>query len=145
MSSWLEAEREAYFPGVGAFRQRLLESLLAEYVRLAVHAEHTLIDRTRAYVRAHLGDPFTLEDLAKTAGLSRFYFTRAYKRLTGLSPMQDARRIRVEEARKLILSTGLGLKEIAPRVGLANQYHLSRLLKRHAGAGARELRQRPRG
>ncbi|HOE66929.1 MAG TPA: AraC family transcriptional regulator [Candidatus Hydrogenedentes bacterium] len=144
MAAWLCAENDAYFSEAPAFRQILLAAILAEYVRLSDDTEHEVVDRARAYVRAHLDASFSLDDLAAAAGLSKFYFARAYKALTGMSPMRDARRIRIEEARKLIVTTSLGLKQIAPRVGLGNEYHLSRLLKKHLGAGSRELRQRPR-
>jgi len=143
--TWLYGEREAYFPGALAFRRDMLRALLSEYLRLARQREDALVDRVRAYVRAHLDRPFTLDELAGAVGMSKYYFIRRYRALTGMTPMQDARRIRLEAARQLLLSTDLPLKAIAPRVGVADEYYLSRLLRKGLGVGARELRQRSRG
>lgn len=54
--------------------------------------------------------------------------------------MEDVRRLRVEEARELIITTNLLLKEIAPLVGLSDEYQLSRLLRRYLGVSTRKLR-----
>jgi len=145
LAAWLEAEHEAYFPGAAAFRQALLDALLAEYLRLAAHQEHQTVQKVRAFIRGRIDCPLTLENLAQCAGMSKYHLIRTYRALTGLTPMEDARRIRVEAARRLLLTTDLPLKTIAPRVGFANEYHLSRLLRSRLGVGARELRQISRG
>jgi AraC family transcriptional regulator len=78
--------------------------------------------------------------LAHVAGLSKFHFIRAYTAQAGLTPMADVRAIRLDAARHLILTTDLPLKVIAPQVGLASEFHLSRLFTAHFGAGVRQLR-----
>lgn len=143
LARWIYTEREAYFPGAAEYRQTLMRSVLAEYVRLLAHEEHQLVQQVRAHVRAHLQEPLTLDMLAARCDLSKFHFARVYRSLTGLSVMEDVRRIRLETARHLLLTTRLPLKAIAQQTGIANEYHLSRLLKTHLGAGARELRARP--
>jgi AraC-like DNA-binding protein len=140
LATWLFQEREGYFPGALDFRDSLLGALLVEYLRLQVQHDQPVVENVRTYVRAHLGEHFTLDDLAHAAGMSKYYFVRTYRTLTDLTPMEDARRIRLESARHLLLTTNMPLKAIAPRVGFANAYHLSRLLKNRLGIGARELR-----
>jgi transcriptional regulator GlxA family with amidase domain len=98
-----------------------------------------------AFIREHLSEHFTLDDLAAQAKMSKFYFARAYRSLTGLSPMDHARLIRLEAARELLLSTNLPLKSIAPQVGFASEFHLSRLLRTRLGVGARQIRSRAVG
>ena len=140
IGNWLWADHESYYEHAPQYRQALVEAFLMEYLRLAQHQEHQMVEQVRGYVRAHIVDPLTLEDLARLCGLSKYYFSRHYSALTGLTPMEDVRRIRLETARHLLITTRLPLKAIAPKVGFANEYHLSRLLKQHLGAGARELR-----
>ena len=143
LARWLYGERDAVHRASAEARGAFVSAIVAEYLRLISRPAGDVAGKVRAYVRAHLDEPLALGDLARCAGLSKFHFLRVYKRLTGMSPMGDVRRIRLEEARSLLLSTDLPLKAVAPRVGLANEYHLSRLLKKHLGAGARDLRQYP--
>jgi transcriptional regulator GlxA family with amidase domain len=56
--------------------------------------------------------------------------------------MDHARLIRLEAARELLLKTNLPLKAIAPKVGFASEFHLSRLLRTRLGIGARQIRAR---
>jgi len=74
--------------------------------------------------------------------LSKFHFIRRYRTLTGRTPMEDLRLIRIEAARDLLLTTNLPLKEIAPRCGLGDEYHLSRLFRRYQDVTPSELRHR---
>jgi transcriptional regulator GlxA family with amidase domain len=60
--------------------------------------------------------------------------------LTGLTPMEDLRQLRLEAARDLLLTTDLPLKAIAPRTGLGDEYHLSRLFRRAFGIAPGALR-----
>jgi transcriptional regulator GlxA family with amidase domain len=70
-----------------------------------------------------------LDDLARKAGMSKYHFVRLYKKLSGRTPMNDVRMIRVEAARDLIITTDLPLKTIATRVGLGNEYYLCRVFR----------------
>lgn len=119
----------------------LLKTIIAELKRLAAHEPHEMVAQVRAFVHAHISEPFALEDLSAISGLSKFHFVRHYREITGRTPMQDARYLRLEEARRLILSTSLPLYEIAPMVGIPDECRLSRLLKSSLWISARELRQ----
>jgi AraC-like DNA-binding protein len=147
--SWLERDRGADDPGSLALKDHLLGAALAEFVRATTATAHSIADDVRAFVRARLDSPIALDELAEVAGLSKFHFLRTYRQLTGRTPMEDVRRMRLEATRDLLLTTGLPLKAIAPRVGIESEHHLSRLIKEHYGLGARELRRRaaapPRG
>jgi transcriptional regulator GlxA family with amidase domain len=97
-------------------------------------------DAIRAHVIKNIATPLSLRDMARRAGMSRFAFIRKFKRLTGRTPMEDLRLIRLNEARNLILSTGLPLKAIAPAVGIGDEYQLSKLFRRYFGISPRQMR-----
>lgn len=96
--------------------------------------------KIHTYARLRLHEPITLAELAKLVRMSRFNFVRTYHRLSGQPPMTDIRALRMERARELLLTTDLGLKEIAPRCGLQSAFSLSRAFKRHFGYGPSLLR-----
>jgi AraC-like DNA-binding protein len=127
---WLQADRFARDPLAPAERTALFHALLARFFREDQGPEPELAQRLRAFVRDHLGERLTLDRLAGEAGLSRYYFARTYRRLTGHSPMKDVRRLRLEYARDLVMTTKLPLKAIAEKTGLGSPYALSRLFHR---------------
>jgi AraC family transcriptional regulator of adaptative response/methylated-DNA-[protein]-cysteine methyltransferase len=55
----------------------------------------TRIQEVCEYIRSHAQEPLSLTMLAERAGLSRFHFQRAFKKIVGLSPKQfvDAHRL----------------------------------------------------
>ena len=63
------------------------------------------------------------------SGLSKYHFVRQYHSITGHTPMEDARFLRVAQAHHLLMNTALPLHEIGPLVGIRDEFHLSRLLK----------------
>lgn len=121
--------------------QDTLGLLVDELKQLKAPGTADVVERSRAYIKSNLGRPLTVQELAKHAGLSRGHLSHLYRTITGLTPSNDIQRLRVEEAKRLIETTQLPLREIAPRVGLANEYHLSRLLKILLKTGVRQLRQ----
>ncbi|MCG3148866.1 MAG: HTH-type transcriptional activator RhaS [Verrucomicrobiae bacterium] len=137
MSRWLLADRDVHCPG-----QPLLHAILTEFNRLVTHPDDPLVTGLRTHIRQHLADSITLDHLAAKAGLSKFHLIRRYKALTGRTPLEDVRHIRLQTARDLLLTTALSLKEIAPRVGLGDEYRLCRLFRQYFQTTPGALRQR---
>lgn len=142
LGEWLLAERDSLSPTAGRLRDALLGALLAEFAETFQTREHDLVRRVRQHVREHLSEPVCLADLAHVAGLSRFHFVREFHRLAGRTPMADVRRLRLEQARDLLVSSSLPLKSIAQRSGLGDEHALCRLFRRHFGASPGSLRSR---
>lgn len=133
LSKWLLEERSAPGPGRTEITSALLAAILAEHSRAQARITVTLAARARAFMKARLESALKVEDLARATGLSRAHFIRAYHEEAGRPPMTDLRRLRLEAARDLLITTHLPLKAIAPRVGLADEHHLSRLFRRVFG------------
>lgn len=95
-------------------------------------------DRTQAarameaYLRAHLAEPVSLEDIAQTAGLSRFGALRAFAACYRITPMRYLASLRAEAARDL-LAAGVPCSEAAARTGFADQAHLTRTFRDRLG------------
>ncbi|MHC4886404.1 MAG: helix-turn-helix domain-containing protein [Planctomycetota bacterium] len=124
----------------GRIRSDYLQAILGEYLLLASQEMPDLIHRVQTFIQEHLEVPLSLPRVADHIGLSQHHFGRLYRRLTGKTPMQEVRSIRLERARELILTTRLPLKQIGIQVGIPNITHLSRLFRRHFGLSVREMR-----
>ena len=130
---WLFQERDTGLrqrPELGA---AWAGAVLAEINRHHHARSDRMVEQVRRTIQRRLHQRLTLDDLARSAGLSRYHLIRRYRALTGLTPMQDLRRIRLERARDLLLSTPWPLKVIAPRIGFASVYHLARCFRAHFG------------
>ena len=119
----------------------LLSALLDEYARLSQSAGQARVDIARDYIRRHLSEPIDLEQIAAAVGLSKYHFSREFKRLTGETPMAALRAERVAAARSLLLSTPWKLHFIATQVGFPDEYQLSRVFKRVTGVSPGKIRE----
>lgn len=89
------------------------------------------LQRTLAYIHAHLDQALSLPTLAAVAQMSPTHFAHLFKHATGLAPHQYVSRCRIERAKRLLADTDLPLIEIGPQVGCADQSHFSALFRRH--------------
>jgi AraC family transcriptional regulator len=91
------------------------------------------IGRVERLVRSHLSRSIRMDELAAATGLSRSYFSYAFRRTVGEPPFCYLRRCRVELAQQLIRQTDKSLAEIALECGLADQSHLTRCFRAFVG------------
>jgi AraC-like DNA-binding protein len=84
------------------------------------------------YLRAHLVENVSLDDLARVVGLSPFHFLRSFKKEVGLPPHAYQNHLRIQQA-KLLLAQHLPLSEIAAQVGFSDQSHFTRRFKEVVG------------
>ncbi|WP_400243622.1 AraC family transcriptional regulator N-terminal domain-containing protein [Niallia sp. JL1B1071] len=70
--------------------------------------------------------PLRVEELAKFANMSLSSFHHYFKLITGMSPLQFQKMIRLQEARRLLLSEGLEAAEAAFQVGYESPSQFSR-------------------
>lgn len=101
------------------------------------------VARVREYIRANLGAPIGLSDLAAVVGLSKFHFARAFKASTGRSAYREVMEIRVGEAQRLLAGGGVGIAEAARLTGFNGAPQFSRAMRNMLGRSPRELRASP--
>ena len=96
--------------------------------------------RVTDFVDDNLPMDLGLSEMAGVANLSRYHFSRQFKRSTGLSPHQYVIQRRVERARELLSGTDLPVSDVASAVGFTHQSHLARHVRRHLGVAPSSLR-----
>jgi AraC-like DNA-binding protein len=104
----------------------------------ALRSTHT----ARALARIHEAPEhaWTLENLAKEAGLSRAAFARNFSASVGEPPHSYLTRWRMGIAAQLLEETDLRLGEIASRVGYRSEFSFSRAFKLARGASPIQYR-----
>jgi AraC family transcriptional regulator len=86
-----------------------------------------------AYIDAHLSESFRCYNLARVAGLSQNYFSRAFRVSFGVCAMRYVHDRRIALSQTLMLADDAPLSEIALGCGMADQAHFSRLFRRIVG------------
>jgi len=92
-----------------------------------------------------LGNPtgdIPVAALARSCGLSRSYFIRAFKRSMGLPPHHWVMHRRIERAREMLARTNESIAEIAVSCGFADQSHLTRVFHQVVGESPAAWRRR---
>jgi transcriptional regulator GlxA family with amidase domain len=103
------------------------------------------LTRACSFIAGNLGERFTLDDLARQAGVSRFHFARLFRISTGDSPMAYLLKSRIERAKQMLLQDDRPVCEIAAALGFCDQSHLTRTFRRLTGLTPREFARRHAG
>jgi AraC-like DNA-binding protein len=92
------------------------------------------ISRIIDWIKNHLSEKLKVEDLAKIAGMSISTLHHHFRALTSLSPLQFQKRLRLSEARWLMLEKHLDAAAAAFAVGYESPSQFSREYSRMFGA-----------
>jgi AraC-like DNA-binding protein len=85
-------------------------------------------------LREEFARPLRIEDVAREAGMSVSGFHHHFKAVTAMSPLQFQKRMRLQEARRLMLGEDLDAGSASRRVGYGDASQFSREYKRLFGA-----------
>ena len=91
------------------------------------------LTRVLNYCRDHLQESISVEDLAELSGMSRWYFSREFKRAIGATVPEYLTELRLQLAMQLLQNTHDSVKEIAARCGFREPAYFIRLFARKFG------------
>lgn len=133
LTSWLLEEQSSDYEHKDDILNALLQVIQVESKKACTKKTDPRVDLVRSLMKKRLAYPLQVTELAEHLHLSRAHFIRTYKHLTGHSPMEDFRRLRVETARNLLFTTPDSLKKISEKVGFESEYHFSRVFRKYMG------------
>ena len=85
------------------------------------------------WIREHFHEPFSAKKLAQRMRMSEAALNRHFRALTGISPLQYQKQVRLQEARRMLLSSGDNAATAASRVGYSSASQFSREYRRTFG------------
>lgn len=108
------------------------------------------LERVRKLIDAQYAEPLDLDEMARAANFSRFYFLRAFRRAFHATPHEYLTRKRIERAKELLAQDELTVTEICFEVGFESLGSFSALFHKVVGwspsiyrARAWEMRKNP--
>ncbi|MFT7835838.1 helix-turn-helix domain-containing protein [Saccharothrix sp. BKS2] len=103
------------------------------------------VSRAVAYLCANFSDNnLSLDLVARSVHLSRFHFSRTFRKETGRRFIDYLTALRMSEARSLLAATDLPVSEVCRRVGYHESSHFQRTFRNSFGMSPSEYRTRGR-
>ncbi len=98
------------------------------------HSESDWLENVNNQIHKHLTDPmFTVDSLAQTLLMSHSALRRKLLKLTGMSPNNYIRFIRIQHAAKLLEEGKFRVNEVSYIVGINNQSYFARCFQKQYG------------
>ncbi|MFC4101975.1 helix-turn-helix domain-containing protein [Paenibacillus xanthanilyticus] len=104
--------------------------------------EAGLLGKIAEYVDSHLGSRIDMGSVSELAGMSYVYFSKYFKRKTGLAFTDYVNRKRIARAEQLLIVEGLSANAAAIAVGIENMSHFYALFKRFSGCTPKQFQSR---
>ena len=92
------------------------------------------VSRAIRWIRDNYAEPMRISDLAGLAGMSPSAFHRHFRDVTTMSPLQFQKRIRLQEARSLLVARAGDVARVGHLVGYDSPTQFSREYRRLFGA-----------
>jgi len=86
-----------------------------------------------AYVRSNLSQPMTVADMAEQVSLSPSAFAHLFRDVTGRSPYQFVKELRLDRARELLVDGELPVTVVSKQVGYGSSSHFISEFRRRFG------------
>ena len=101
------------------------------------------VRRAAGYIREHLTEELTLEDIARAAGLSPNYFSTLFRQVNGQTLWDYVTARRIERAMRLLeMDRGQTILDIATQCGFNNTANFNKMFKKHTGRTPSEYRRK---
>jgi AraC-like DNA-binding protein len=126
-------------PGYHQICSGLVVHILGQLVSLKKNENfrHSLIEKTIQkaclIIRDNPAKNLKIEELANDLNINYSLFRKAFKKYTGLSPMQYHTSLRLKQALYLLTNTELSVKEISFNLGFCSVFYFSKLFKEKIG------------
>ncbi|SDD04564.1 AraC family transcriptional regulator [Niabella drilacis] len=100
------------------------------------------INDSIAYMKAHIDQQLTVQELAGKQQLSGSHYMMLFKNKTGSSPIDYFIRLKMQYACQLLMQSGFKIGDIAAKIGYYDVFYFSRLFKKTTGYSPSEYRER---
>ncbi|MGN0620789.1 MAG: helix-turn-helix domain-containing protein [Porcipelethomonas sp.] len=98
--------------------------------------------RLRSFIYSNISEIGTVSDMAAYLSMSKSSFQHTYKKIFGVSVMNDVIQSRLNHAKKMLSTTSYPLKTIAKQSGFSSEFHLMRQFREKTGMTPSEYRRK---
>ena len=96
----------------------------------------------KRYLAGNLDREVSVDEMARMANMSKYYFIRTFRRAFGMTPFKYHQSLRIEKAKQLIQFTSEPITQIAERLGYPGIHAFSRAFRQIEGVAPSFYRQK---
>lgn len=111
--------------------------------RAGIPPNRNAFERCRNFLEAHYTDIAGIGSAARQCNVSPEHFSRLFRRFAGMGAGGFLRRLRLNQATRLLQQSGLSVKEVALCTGFKDPYHFSKAFKAAHGVPPTAFRAGP--
>ena len=104
--------------------------------------DDSLIEKIKDYIAQHYGDNLTLESMSNAFAMNPSYFSSFFHQKTGIKYKDYLTRIRITEAKRLLLKSDLKIYEISEQVGFSDVRYFSQIFLKATGVLPKDYKSR---
>ena len=137
----LEQMRE-YYDRIQPYDEKRFKSIINLAVMLAQHiilakmirpSTDENLQRVKSYIKYNLSSDLSIKKISAGTNISKSVLYRLFAKYFGCTVTEYVNQKRIEEAGKLLISTGYSVAEIAERVGFSSAVHFRTMFKKING------------
>ena len=118
----------------------LTDLLTAENTPQTARKAQAGVSESISHINKYFYKPITLQELANIAALSPYYFSRVFTKETGMTPHKYLITTRMANAKFLLKTSQMSVKEIAFRSGFSDESGFCTAFKKQEGVTPNEYR-----
>jgi len=92
-------------------------------------SDNQAINEVIRHINTHYEQPITLEELAAVSNLSKSHFTKVFSESMKLTPMEYLKTIRLQNAKKMLLSNRLSVTQVTQQCGFNSSSYFTKTFK----------------
>ncbi|HUJ19245.1 MAG TPA: DNA-binding response regulator [Nitrospirota bacterium] len=116
------------------------EEFTETLIRDAKGSRNYYVQQAQKFIHNNFSADITLEQVANTACLSKYHFSRVFKETTGLTYQSYLNRVRIEQAKKFLDDNSLSITDVGYCAGYADLTHFTRIFKKLVGSTPSQYR-----
>ncbi len=142
------ASSDSYIRDMQIFEKltALLTMLMGENYRrervLRKNSVNLDLQRVKDFLDRHYTEHITLDHLAETFFINKYYLSRIFKQQFGSSPIEYLLHVRITQAKILLRFTDHTIEQISARCGIPDSNYFARIFKKIEGCSPGEYRRR---
>lgn len=139
----LNEEETLLYTHVAPQPQRQLFEVTPDQLPVSRSQDELFAEQLKEAIRQKMSNPsLKMDDLGESMGLSRVQLYRRVKAITGLTPVELLRKMRLQEGYVLLCNTTKTVQEIAYEVGFGTPGYFSKCFKQEYGKYPMDLREK---
>lgn len=123
-----------------AYMSRLYHFFDALFDELSTFDKKGYVEQGMEYMSSMFSTGITSSDVAKFVGIDRSYFSMLFKRITGTTPTEHLKHLRIKRAIVLLTNTELSIDEVSLAVGIQDEAYFSRIFSKIVGISPAQYR-----